>query len=185
MLPSPGKPIPMKLAQKCQAIELILSDVDGVLTDGGLWYDNQGIESKRFHVRDGVGVRLWQRAGGRFGLITSRSSHIVKIRAAELDIVVLRQGTQDKLAAVKEVLEELQLPPTRACYIGDDLPDMAAIQYVGVGVAVADACPELKAAAAYVTTAAGGCGAARDTVEMILKAQRRWDDLIQTYSLSH
>ncbi len=174
----------MKLPQKCQAIELILADVDGVLTDGGLVYDNQGIESKRFHVRDGFGVRLWQRAGGRFGLITGRSSHMVRMRAAELEITVLRQGSQDKLAAVKEVLEELKLSPTRVCYIGDDLPDLSAVQYVGLGVAVADACPELKAAAAYVTTSAGGQGAARETVEMILKAQRRWDDLIQTYSLT-
>ncbi len=174
----------MKLTQKCQAIELILTDVDGVLTDGGLIYDNQGIETKRFHVRDGFGVRLWQRAGGRFGLVTSRSSHLVKIRAAELDITVIRQGSQDKLAAVKELLQELQLTPDRVCYIGDDLPDLAAVQYVGVGVAVADACQELQAAADYVTTARGGHGAARETVEVILKAQRRWDDLIQTYSLS-
>ncbi len=174
----------MNLAQKCQAIELILSDVDGVLTDGGLIYDNQGIETKRFHVRDGFGVRLWQRAGGRFGLVTSRSSHLVKMRAAELDITVIRQGSQDKLAAVKELLQELQVAPERVCYIGDDLPDLAAVQYVGVGVAVADACPELQAAADYVTQRPGGHGAARETVEMILKAQRRWDDLIQTYSLS-
>ena len=174
----------MNLAQKCQAIELILSDVDGVLTDGGLIYDNQGIETKRFHVRDGFGVRLWQRAGGRFGLVTSRSSHLVKMRAAELDITVIRQGSQDKLAAVKELLQELQVAPERVCYIGDDLPDLAAVQYVGVGVAVADACPELQAAADYVTQRPGGHGAARETVEMILKAQRRWDDLIQAYSWS-
>jgi len=174
----------MNLSQKCQAIELILSDVDGVLTDGGLIYDNQGIETKRFHVRDGFGVRLWQRAGGRFGLVTSRSSHLVKMRAAELDITVIRQGSQDKLAAVKELLQELQVAPERVCYIGDDLPDLAAVQYVGVGVAVADACPELQAAADYVTQRPGGHGAARETVEMILKAQRRWDDLIRTYSFS-
>ena len=174
----------MNLSQKCQAIELILSDVDGVLTDGGLIYDNQGIETKRFHVRDGFGVRLWQRAGGRFGLVTSRSSHLVKMRAAELDITVIRQGSQDKLAAVKELLQELQVAPERVCYIGDDLPDLSAVQYVGVGVAVADACPELQAAADYVTQRPGGQGAARETVEMILKAQRRWDDLIRTYSFS-
>ena len=108
-----------------QAIELILSDVDGVLTDGRIVFDNQGIESKRFHVRDGVGVKLWQKAGYRFGLITSRSSHIVKTRAAELGIEIVRQGTRDKPAAMRQILEELGLRPEQVCYIGDDLPEVS------------------------------------------------------------
>ena len=87
----------MNLQKWCQPIELILSDVDGVLTDGRLVVDNQGIETKQFHVRDGMGIRLWQKAGYRFGLITQRSSHVVKMRAAELDIEIIRQGRDDKL----------------------------------------------------------------------------------------
>ena len=99
----------MPLDQRCRAIRLILSDVDGVLTDGGIVFDNQGIETKQFHVRDGMGIRLWQKAGYRFGLITHRSSHIVKMRAAELGIEIVRQGIDDKLAAMRGILGELRL----------------------------------------------------------------------------
>lgn len=172
----------MKLEQRCEAIELILSDVDGVLTNGGIYFDNQGIESKQFHIRDGLGIRLWQRAGYKFGVVTGRSSHIVKMRAAELGVEIVRQTAEDKLPATLDVLAELGLSPQQACYIGDDLPDLPAVRAMGLGVAVADACPELRAAAHYVTTLRGGEGAVRETIEMILKAQRRWDDLIQKYT---
>ncbi len=172
----------MKLDQRCEAIELILSDVDGVLTDGGILFDNQGIESKQFHIRDGLGIRLWQRAGYKFGLVTGRSSHIVKMRAAELGVEIVRQTAEDKLPATLEVLAELGLEPRQVCYIGDDLPDLPAIKAMGLGVAVADGCPELRAAAHYVTTHRGGDGAVRETIEMVLKAQRRWDNLIQKYT---
>jgi 3-deoxy-D-manno-octulosonate 8-phosphate phosphatase (KDO 8-P phosphatase) len=171
----------MTLDERCRAIRLILSDVDGVLTDGGIVFDNQGIEAKRFHVRDGMGIRLWQKAGYRFGLITHRSSHIVKTRVAELGIEILRQGIDDKLAAMRGILDELQLSPAQVCYMGDDLPDMPVVRAVGLGVAVADACAELRHEAHYVTTAPGGSGAVRETVEVILKAQTRWEDLIKTF----
>lgn len=172
----------MNLEQRCQPIELILSDVDGVLTDGGIVWDNQGIETKRFHVRDGLGVKLWQKAGYRFGLITVRSSHIVKMRVAELGIDIIRQGADDKLSTAKEIIAGLGLSPHQACYIGDDLPDLPVVRTVGLGVSVADGCAELRQAAHYVTTLGGGMGAVRETIEMILKAQRRWDDLIQAYA---
>ncbi len=171
----------MSLTKFCQPIEVILSDVDGVLTDGGVIYDNEGIESKRFHIRDGQGIKLWKRAGGRFGIITGRNSHIVNMRAAELGIDIVRQGTERKLLAVKEVLATLGLKPEQACYLGDDLPDLAAIKYVGLGVAVADACSEVRLAARYVTNLGGGHGAVRETVELILKNQRRWDDLLPAF----
>ncbi len=171
----------MKLDQRCQAIELILSDVDGVLTSGELIFDNQGIETKQFHIRDGLGIKLWQRAGYKFGLVTGRSSHIVKVRAAELGIEIVRQTAEDKLPASQEIIDQLGLDPKQVCYIGDDLPDLPAVQAVGLGVAVADACPELRQSAHFVTTHGGGKGAVRETVEMILKAQKRWDDLIQKY----
>jgi YrbI family 3-deoxy-D-manno-octulosonate 8-phosphate phosphatase len=155
--------------------------VDGVLTDGGIIYDNQGIETKKFHVRDGLGIRLWQKAGYRFGLITRRSSHIVKTRVAELGIEIVRQGIDNKLSVVRALLDELRMTPSQTCYIGDDLPDLAAIRTVGLGVAVADACPELRESAHYTTTLPGGAGAVRETIEVILKAQGRWEDLIQSY----
>ncbi len=173
----------MELEQRCQPIELILCDVDGVLTDGGIIVDNQGIETKRFHVRDGMGVKLWQKAGYRFGVITVRSSHIVKTRVAELGIEIIRQGADDKLATTKEIMDGLGLSPRQVCYIGDDLPDLPVICSVGLGVAVADACTEVCRAAHLVTGRSGGMGAVREAVEAILKAQRRWDDVIQPYYL--
>ncbi len=172
----------MKIDQRCLPIELILADVDGVLTGGQIVFDNEGIETKQFHIRDGLGIRLWQRAGYRFGLITGRSSHIVKIRAAELGIELVRQTAEDKLPVAQQILSQLQLEPQQVCYIGDDLPDLPVVRHVGLGVAVADACGELREAAHYVTQLPGGTGAVREVIEMILKAQRRWDDLIQKYT---
>lgn len=169
------------LEQRCQPIELILADVDGVLTDGRVVVDNQGIETKQFHIRDGMGIRLWQKAGYHFGVITARSSHVVKVRAAELNIEIVRQGAGNKLATTREIMAELGLRPEQVCYIGDDLPDLPVVRTAGLGIAVADACAELCQAAHHVTRAAGGAGAVREVVELILKTQRRWDDVIQPY----
>ena len=173
--------MPKNLQPRCEPIELFLSDVDGVLTDGRVVYDNQGIETKHFHIRDGLGIRLWQKAGYRFGLVTLRSSHIVRARAAELGIDIVRQGTGDKLVTVREILTELGLSPRQVCYLGDDLPDLSVVREMGLGVAVADACAELREEADYVTDAPGGRGAVRETIEMILKAQLRWNDVIRPY----
>jgi YrbI family 3-deoxy-D-manno-octulosonate 8-phosphate phosphatase len=172
----------MKVEQRCQDIELVLADVDGVLTPGQIVFNNQGIETKQFHIRDGLGIRLWQRAGYKFGVITGRSSHIVKIRAAELNIEIVRQTAEDKLPVAQEIMAQLGLRPNQVCYIGDDLPDLPVVRAVGLGVAVADASPELREAAHLVTRLGGGWGAVRETIEVILKAQRRWDDLIQKYT---
>jgi YrbI family 3-deoxy-D-manno-octulosonate 8-phosphate phosphatase len=169
------------LQERCRAIELILTDVDGVLTDGGVVVDNQGIEAKRFNIRDGLGVKLWQKAGYRLGVLSQRSSQGLKVRAAELGIAIVRQGIPDKLAALKQVLSELRMTRPQVCYLGDDLPDLPVVRAVGLGVAVADACTELREAAHYTTAAAGGGGAIRETVELILKAQGRWGDVIQIY----
>jgi YrbI family 3-deoxy-D-manno-octulosonate 8-phosphate phosphatase len=171
----------MELEQRAQAIELILSDVDGVLTDGRVVLNNQGIESKAFHIRDGLGIRLWQRIGCRFGIVTARSSQVVKMRAAELDVSIVRQGAADKLATVREIVRELSMPLEHVCYIGDDLPDMPAVRAVGLGVAVADACDELRQSAHLVTRTAGGCGAVRELIEWILRQQRHWSDVIGWY----
>ena len=171
----------MTLDERCQPIELILSDVDGVLTDGRITLDNRGIETKRFNNQDGLGVRLWQKAGYRFGLITLRSSHVVQMRADELGIEIVRQGAGDKLPVCRQILDELELDGEQICYLGDDLPDLSVLRTVGLGVAVADGCAELRQAAHYVTAACGGAGAVRETIELILKAQHRWDDVIQTY----
>lgn len=167
--------------RQCEPLELIVSDVDGVLTEGSIIFDNEGIELKRFHIRDGLGIKLWRRAGGKFALVTGRNSHIVNLRATELGIDIVRQGTEQKLAALKEILAQLRLQPEQVCYIGDDLPDLAAVKFAGFGVAVADGCAEVRDAADYVTKLPGGRGAVREAIELVLRCQRRWDDCIQTY----
>jgi YrbI family 3-deoxy-D-manno-octulosonate 8-phosphate phosphatase len=163
-------------------IQLILSDVDGVLTDGGIVFDNQGIETKRFNIRDGLGIKLWQKAGFRFGFLTARSSHIVKLRASELGVDLLRQGFEDKLPSAKKVIEELQLETDQICYIGDDLPDLPVMRFVGWSVAVADAVQEVRDAADYVTERRGGEGAVREAIEGILRSKGLWEDLIRRYT---
>jgi 3-deoxy-D-manno-octulosonate 8-phosphate phosphatase (KDO 8-P phosphatase) len=173
----------MSLSQKCSAIRLILSDVDGVLTDGRLIYSNVGIESKCFHIRDGQGIRLWQQNGFAFGIVTARSSQVVKLRAEELDIAIVRQGAKDKLAAVRDISTEQRIELSEVCYVGDDLPDLAPIQNVGLGVAVADAAEDLRHAAGYVTSLPGGQGAIREVVELILKNTNRWETTIRKYTL--
>ncbi len=172
----------MKFELRAATIELILSDVDGVLTDGGISYDNQGIEYKQFHVRDGLGIKFWQRVGGTFGLLTARSSHIVRVRAAELGIDLIRQGFDDKLAVAQQIMEQLKLSPQKVCYIGDDLADIPLLQFVGLGVAVANAADDVLAIAHHVTRNEGGRGAVRELIESILKSQGRWDEVIRRYS---
>ena len=120
----------MEIADRCRGVELIMSDVDGVLTDGGVIFDNQGVELKQFHIRDGLGIRLWQRAGFRFGILTGRSSHIVKLRAAELNVDLLRQGFEEKLPVAKEVLAALRLDPVM---FGRELRVAAAVRWYGSG----------------------------------------------------
>lgn len=159
----------------------MLSDVDGVLTDGRITYDNNGVESKTFHVRDGMGIRLWRRAGHAFGIVTARSSQIVRNRAAELGISIVRQGVGDKWEAIGQILKEENASAEEFCYIGDDLPDIRALREAGLGIAVADACEEARAAADWITSCRGGGGAVREAVEFILRQQGRWDAALDTF----
>jgi len=172
----------MNLAEQCASVRLVLTDVDGVLTDGRIIFDNQGVESKQFHVRDGHGIYLWQQTGGQFGIVTGRSSQVVKLRAGELNIGIVRQGVADKLSVVEAICEELQLELREVCYVGDDLPDVPAIRAVGLGVAVADAAEEACAAADYTASLRGGCGAIREVVELLLKNTNRWDAAVRKYT---
>lgn len=171
----------MKLEQRIAPIQLILCDVDGVLTDGKLSFDNQGIETKSFHVRDGLGIKLWQQCGGQFGLLTARSSHIVKVRAAELGVDLIRQGFSDKLPIAQQVMKEQGLAAEQMCYMGDDLTDLQLISKVGLGVAVADAVDEVRLAAHHTTKRNGGKGAVRELIETILKTQNRWTEVVRKY----
>jgi YrbI family 3-deoxy-D-manno-octulosonate 8-phosphate phosphatase len=168
----------MNLEDRCRNVELMIADVDGVLTDGGIIFDNQGIEIKRFHSRDGFGIKLWRRAGFHFAILTARTSHIVKVRAAELGIDVLRQGFENKLPAARDMIAELRLTPGQVAYVGDDLPDLAVMRHVGLPIAVADAVEEVRASAAFVTAIRGGQGAVREAIELILKAKGLWEDIV-------
>lgn len=159
-------------------IRLIISDVDGVLTDGMITIDNSGVESKSFYVRDGHAIKLWRKAGFEFGLLTARNSQVVKLRAAELGIPLVRQGFSDKLPAAKEMIQSAGFTPAEVCYIGDDLPDLAVMYEVGLSVTVADGAFEVKRAAQWVLQSPGGRGAVRELIERLLKAKSRWEDFI-------
>jgi YrbI family 3-deoxy-D-manno-octulosonate 8-phosphate phosphatase len=172
----------MNLADRCQRIELILSDVDGVMTDGGIRMLDDGRQIITFHIRDGMGVRLWRETGKRFGIVTGRDLPAVRRRAEDLKFDVVRMGIDDKLPAVDAIATELGLTREQICYIGDDLLDLAAIAAVGLGVAVADAPEEVRRAAKYTTSVRGGDGAVRELVEVILKNTGRWDEVVQHYS---
>lgn len=171
----------MKIDQRMQPIQLILSDVDGVMTDGAITYNNQGIESKSFHVRDGVGIKLWHRAGHHFGVLTARTSHIVKIRTAEIGIDIVRQGVENKLPAAIQIAEKLGISLAETCYIGDDMADLQLLNSVRLAASVADGAEDVRAAAHVITKAAGGKGAIRELIEMILKSQKRWDEMAENY----
>jgi 3-deoxy-D-manno-octulosonate 8-phosphate phosphatase (KDO 8-P phosphatase) len=166
------------LAERIAGIELLVLDVDGVLTDGRIVYTDDGREVKAFHVRDGSGLNLWKRAGKRAAIVTGRSSPAVDRRAAELGVAPVVQGAADKGEALRSVLAETGFQADRACAVGDDLFDLPMLAGCGLAVAVADACPELRAAAHYVTRAAGGRGAVREVVELLLQGQGRWRALV-------
>lgn len=159
-------------------IKMILSDVDGVMTDGRIILDNAGVESKEFHVRDGQGIKLWQQAGFAFGILTSRTSQIVKLRAKELGITIVRQGFEEKLPAAREIFIAQGFDPSEVCYIGDDLPDLPVMLEVGLSVAVNDAVAEVKSAANWTLNTPGGHGALRELTERLLKAKGLWEDFI-------
>jgi 3-deoxy-D-manno-octulosonate 8-phosphate phosphatase (KDO 8-P phosphatase) len=169
------------LPQRCARIELLVLDVDGVLSDGRIFYSDAGQELKAFHVRDGSGLKLWTLEGKKAGIITGRRSPIVERRAKELGIAVLIQGADDKRASLMQMLEALHLTPDQACAVGDDIVDVPMLRACGVAAAVADACPEAKEDADLVTSARGGRGAVREVIEWILRAQGRWEGIVARY----
>jgi 3-deoxy-D-manno-octulosonate 8-phosphate phosphatase (KDO 8-P phosphatase) len=160
---------------------MVVLDVDGVLTDGRIVYTDRGEEIKAFHVRDGSGLKFWQQVGKRAGIITGRNSAIVERRAHELGVTAVVQGAEDKRAAYDRMLDEHALERRQVCYIGDDLPDVPVLRCSGLAIAVADACNEAKAAAHHVTQAGGGRGAVREAIELVLRMQGRWHEVLARY----
>lgn len=161
-------PAPARLA----ALRLVVMDVDGVLTDGGIWYTDRGDELKRFDVRDGQGLVLLREAGVMTAIVTRRRSEIVERRARELGIAEVHQEATDKAAVVQRLLARHAVPTAEACYVGDDVGDLPAMALVGLPVAVADAVPAVVKAAAYITRAPGGRGAIRELCDLILTAKK-------------
>ncbi len=170
--------------QHLNDIEAVVTDVDGVLTDGSIIVSEQG-ETKCFNVRDGMGFRLLQRVGIKVAILTGRSSFAVKNRARELDIDVLKMGRMDKQTALAEISEELGIAQDRIAYIGDDLPDLAPIRLAAMGFCPQDAVAEVLAAADCVVPVVGGAGVVRHVAELILKAQGRWFELVGYFEADH
>ena len=165
-------------AERCRRLKLILSDVDGVLTDGTVLLLPDGREAKSFHIRDGLGIVLAHRAGLRTGLLSGRRSEAVARRAAELGMTLLLQGIEDKAAAFREILRGERLEPQEVAYMGDDVSDLAVMAEAGLSAAPADAPMEVRNAAFMITTAPGGRGCLRELLEAVLKARGEWDGVV-------
>ncbi|MBF0401449.1 MAG: HAD hydrolase family protein [Magnetococcales bacterium] len=157
---------------------MVALDVDGVLTDGGIYLDNAGVESKRFYVRDGLGIRMLREAGLSVGLLTARHSPLVAQRAKELSLSFVHQGIKDKWSCLQEELAKAHLDPVHCAYMGDDLIDLKVLQKVGLSTAPGDADPEVCRRVHWVAGAWGGRGAVRELAENILRTQNRWDNIL-------
>jgi 3-deoxy-D-manno-octulosonate 8-phosphate phosphatase (KDO 8-P phosphatase) len=173
------KPIDARLKR----VKLFLCDVDGVLTDGSIFIGGER-EFKRFNIRDGLGLLLARRAGLKVGWVSARPSLATKLRADELkiDFLVQQDDATSKTMAIEQLLAQEKLNWRDVCFVGDDIIDQGPLLRVGMAIAVGDAVAEVKAAAQYVTKAAGGRGAVREAVELILRAQGKWNQFVDKYS---
>ena len=170
-----------RVLKQAAKIKLAAFDIDGVFTDGRLWFTDDGREFKAFHVLDGLGMKLLGEAGIRVAIITSRFSPVVSRRAAELGIELVYQDQGDKLACFQRILAALKLSPEQASYTGDDLPDLPVLKRAGLAIGVADAHPFLHRHCHYLTRANGGAGAVREVADLILYAQGRLGDIGQRF----
>ncbi|MEZ6233187.1 MAG: HAD hydrolase family protein [Phycisphaerales bacterium] len=157
-------------------IRALILDCDGVLTDGAITVDDHGTESRRFNVRDGFGIALWRSLGLGIAVISGRGGASARHRLERLGVTDIVQGAPDKAAAVRDAAARLATPLSDCAFVGDDWPDLPAMALVGYPIAVADATPEVRAAAAWTTTTPGGHGAVREAIEHILRAQGRLTD---------
>ncbi len=170
-----------EVERRAARVQLLLLDCDGVLTDGRITPVPGGDELKSFHTRDGHGLVMLHRAGLRSGIISGRTSRLVEMRAADLGVAFVRQGAPNKIEAFEGLISEAGVSPDRACFVGDDVVDIPLMRRCVLGVAVADATPDTRAAAHHVTRLPGGCGAVREVCELLLKAQGRWEELMRRY----
>lgn len=171
------------MMDRLKDIRLLLLDVDGVMTDGGIIYDGSGLETKVFNVKDGHGIKMLQRYGIEVGIITGRTSQVVDIRARELAIELVYQGALKKLDSYCHVKEKTGFTDSQIAYIGDDVIDVPVMRRVVFAATPADGLFEAKNVAHYVTTCAGGRGAVREVCDMILKGRGLWDEVVARYEL--
>lgn len=170
-----------EVRERAARIQLLILDVDGVLTDGGLIWHADGKESKVFHVHDGHGIRLLQRGGIEVALLTGRRSQVVDDRAKDLGIRLVVQGSRNKLADYDEILQVRELDDLRVAYVGDDLVDVPVFRRVGLAVAVADATPHIRPFCHASTLSKGGQGAVREVCEFLLEVQGKWEEITSPY----
>jgi 3-deoxy-D-manno-octulosonate 8-phosphate phosphatase (KDO 8-P phosphatase) len=173
------KRIPAAVRKKAEKIRLVLLDVDGVLTDGVIMIDDRGVETKRFYVRDGQGITLLKQCGIEVGFITGRTSNAVSLRAKELGVRIVYQGIKDKARAYEEIKQKTRLLDEQIAYVGDDAADLPVLRRSGLAVAVKDCWPELRNEVDYVTEREGGKGAVREVMELLLRANGRWQRISQ------
>lgn len=169
------------IQKKAKKLKLLILDVDGVLTDGRLFFDNQGNEYKSFHARDGHGIKLLRQTGVEVAVISGRKSSSVALRMKNLGIEHVYQGHENKIAAFNEVIEKLGITPEQAAHVGDDLLDLPIMIRVGLAIAVNDANFAVKQRADWCTTLPGGLGAVREVCDFIMQAQGSFDEVLNTY----
>ncbi len=167
---------------KAAAVRLVIFDVDGVLTDGRLFFDDQGREYKAFHARDGFGIKALQQSGVTVAIISGRKSKAVELRMQSLGINHVFQGQEDKLEAFETLCRNLQLRTEQVAHVGDDLPDLPLMRRVGLAIAVADAHAAVLAHAHWRTSLPGGAGAAREVCDLILEAQGQQAHILANYA---
>jgi len=170
-----------ELAARAASIRLILLDVDGVLTDGAVVVYGDGSEGKRFAIRDGISLVWAQRAGIKVGLLSARHSPTTAARAAQLGITLIYQGVASKADTYDQIVGDLVLNDEQVAYMGDDIVDLAVLKRAGLSSAPADAVAEVRSRVDFVATQPGGGGAVRELVELILRAQKRWDSIVASY----
>jgi len=167
--------------EKAKNLKLLILDVDGVLTDGKLFFDNEGNEYKAFHARDGHGIKLLRQTGVEVAVISGRKSNSVALRMKNLGIELVYQGHENKIAAFNEIIEKMGILPEQAAHVGDDLLDLPVMIRVGLAIAVNDANFAVKQRADWCTTMPGGNGAVREVCDLIMQAQGRFDEVVDMY----
>lgn len=169
------------MRERLKKIRLLLLDVDGVMTDGRITYNDRGVETKSFDVKDGHGLKMLQRAGIQVGIITGRQSEVVAFRAAELAIDIVYQGAKDKLIPFQDILQQHDFTEEEIAYMGDDVIDIPILRRVGFAATVADAVDDVKPYAHYITRRDGGRGAVREVCDLLLKESGLWETTADRY----